>query len=540
MLMRHEVIRAREVGPAEIRAAAVLGGPNKTALIGRRPAGQPGVWDYIFVQRSPGLAVVVFATDPTGCRVHVTRIWGGQLTAEEARGYLELMKITDGVIEGAFDAVVARWQAEGTAPDDPIAQTTGGAWGRQYAPVAPLENVLIAKGEVFARLVPNPPSCTVFGAPIRQGGDPPLEGPAEISASGEVKATTDVIARLDVDGALTVSPLAELDAQRCQCVLHLPPRTLRGDEVHAEMLITAITALGVDEQYIHEEDIRLALEAAQERDDIVRGILAAESTPAVQGEDGRLELASSAAVELVEDDHGRVDMYRDSALTSVTTGELLGRIVPPTIGKAGQDLMGTELPARDGKPFAIERGPGVRLEGEQLFAENDGALSVRDRRVSVVPIYLVEGDIDHKVGSLTFTTGTIHIKGSIRPRFSVRAAHDVVVEGAIENAAIRAGGEITVRGPVVGGPQGRLKANGRVTAASFLNAEVDAGGDVIANKEITHSTIRSGGEVRVVKGDGWICGGVVEAKARRRRPAGRRARRHRDPAPRRRARAEAR
>ena len=227
----------------------------------------------------------------------------------------------------------------------------------------------------------------------------------------------------------------------------------------------------------------------------------------------RIDLMRVPEVQGAEDN---VDFRAQGRFVSVHKGERIGVWWPPAPGQPGHRVDGSELPAQEAEAPRFEALERVRLEpgeqGEQiLYAAADGALVVEDGwRVCVVDVLRIEGDVDLSTGHVE-STGSVVITGSVRSSFRVVAAHDVEVEGSVEDAEIIAGGRLRVHGGVLGGEFGRLRAVLGLSVRYAQNARIACEGDVVLGDSDLASEISAGGEIRAVEGRGRLSGGVYRA-----------------------------
>lgn len=227
----------------------------------------------------------------------------------------------------------------------------------------------------------------------------------------------------------------------------------------------------------------------------------------------RIDLVRAPATRGAED---AVDFRAQGRFVSVHRGERIGVWWPPAAGQPGHRVDGSELPAEAAEPPRFEALDRVRLEpgeqGEQvLYAEADGALVVEDGwRLSVVDVLHIDGDVDLSTGHVE-STGSVVITGSVRSSFRVVAAHDVEVEGSVEDAEVVAGGSLRVHGGVLGGDFGRLRAVRSLALRYAQNARIVCEGDVVLLDSDLASEITAGGEIRAVEGRGRLSGGVYRA-----------------------------
>jgi uncharacterized protein len=85
----------------------------------------------------------------------------------------------------------------------------------------------------------------------------------------------------------------------------------------------------------------------------------------------------------------------------------------------------------------------------------------------------------------------------------------VNVEGTVGNTAIKSGGNVAIRGGVMGA---QIEAGGSISARFFSDARLRAKQDVVAEEYILHSTVNADRSVIVTKSSvGFIKGGVIRA-----------------------------
>lgn len=213
---------------------------------------------------------------------------------------------------------------------------------------------------------------------------------------------------------------------------------------------------------------------------------------------------------------GRVDYREVSTLFYVEAGNPLARKVPATSGKDGKTVTGKPIKARPGKDFVIPLGKGVQLaEGDPnlVVAAEAGYPALSGKKVSVLPLYRVEKDVDFATGNIYFT-GNVEVRGSVRPGFRVIAQGNIEVNGSVEEGSLEAEGDVLVRGGIIGRKKSVIRAGGKVLARFVEQAQIVATGEVKIGEEIFHSEVLSGESVVLEGRHGRVAGGKVMAKSR--------------------------
>lgn len=280
-------------------------------------------------------------------------------------------------------------------------------------------------------------------------------------------------------------------------------------------------ALAVLRQAVADQGIVHGVLEQELADAVERGgsqtVLIAQGTPPTRGTPTRfeslLDRLKPRAQEI--DELAQVD-YRDlGSLLLVTAGTPLMRRVPPLPGIDGCDVLGQpvlpdELPDT---PFSKDMS-GVEVDPEDpnlLRASIAGSPKLIHQGAQVNPVVEVDA-VDLSTGNINFE-GSLQVRGDISATMEVRVTGDVVVNGTMEAALVEAGGNVTVKGGIIGMAEAMQDNPGASAAATARTAHIVCGGDLkarfIANsiisagqnveveREIRQSSIAAGGSVNV-------------------------------------------
>lgn len=249
---------------------------------------------------------------------------------------------------------------------------------------------------------------------------------------------------------------------------------------------------------------------------VVEPVQVAAGRPPVHGQDARIEyhaaLAAAGGRPQLRAD-GSVDLFDLGLVRNVTRGTVLAVRTPPVPGQPGLTVLGTEVPARPGRdhPLRAGKGAAVSEDGLTVVAEIDGHATLVGGKISVTPVYEVDGDVGPGTGNIRFV-GSVTVRGNISPGYWVKADGDVEVLGGIDSGTVEAGGNVNVRYGIQGGGRGRVVAGGSVRARFIENAEVRCGTDLWVADGILHSRVEAGARVEVLGRRGAIVGGRVAAR----------------------------
>ncbi|MCW7753144.1 FapA family protein [Desulfobotulus sp. H1] len=197
------------------------------------------------------------------------------------------------------------------------------------------------------------------------------------------------------------------------------------------------------------------------------------------------------------DEEGNIDYFDRGEVPFVQKGSHLGQRIPPVNGKPGVKVTGEEAPPREPTDVEIRAGNGVELslDGQSTHALIDGQPhSTLGGKISVFPEMSIDGDVDLKTGHVSFN-GAIRIKGSVQPGFQVKASSASAT--GINDADVQVEGDLVINGGIIGS---RIRAGGMVQAKFVVDSEIIAFGDILVEKEIITSVVRSSSRVVLPKG----------------------------------------
>lgn len=208
---------------------------------------------------------------------------------------------------------------------------------------------------------------------------------------------------------------------------------------------------------------------------------------------------------------GSVDFKDINNIVMVEEGSILMTYYKETDGIDGKKVRGENIPAKKGKKITIHKGNGVLFDPDTgiYTAEVAGHVTFKNNRLTVNPVYTVQGDVDYSEGNIDFH-GTVKIGGDVLSGFEVRAKN-IIVFGIARDATLIADEDITVRTGIVSTGKGITKAGNTVSSDFIEGAEVHAGIAVIIRNYCYNSKIFCEGEILALSGDGVLNGGEFHA-----------------------------
>jgi uncharacterized protein (DUF342 family) len=132
-------------------------------------------------------------------------------------------------------------------------------------------------------------------------------------------------------------------------------------------------------------------------------VLIAQGEAAVPGEDARLEYSyekreTGHSPKLLES--GKVDLKDLNLNINVHKGDVLAEKIPMTQGQPGRKVTGEEIPPPKCRDFNLPQGKNTRIspDGLQLISDIDGTISRTSKKLSVITVYTIKGDVDYSTG----------------------------------------------------------------------------------------------------------------------------------------------
>jgi uncharacterized protein (DUF342 family) len=261
----------------------------------------------------------------------------------------------------------------------------------------------------------------------------------------------------------------------------------------------------------------------------------AKGEPVVEGEQTRFETLYDKENERPEEeeDLDRIKYTDYCHILLVQTGDALMRRHPPVEGTKGTNIKGHPMlpqPTPDIQFAHDLKGAELsKTDPNLLIATTGGQPSRIPKGNGVVVNPVIDlANVDLSTGSVEFD-GTLRVGGDIKAGLRVKVSGDVVVNGSVEAAEIIAGGNVAIRGGVVGHPDptpgahslpettARIFCEGFVQAMFMECAHVESGKSILLERSARQCELLAREEIVVGKQDGkngTIMGGRTQATQR--------------------------
>lgn len=301
---------------------------------------------------------------------------------------------------------------------------------------------------------------------------------------------------------------------------------ISNDEMHGTITVTAPAIGGADVSF---EQIKRTLEThgvvAGINDEKIRDFVDSpvygvpyEVASAELPVDGRNAYISfnfetdKSKLKMKESASGQVDFKELNQIQNVVEGQPLAQKMLPERGKAGKTILGRYLEAKNGKDINLPLGKNVYVDtdGRTICASINGQVVLNNDKISVEPVYLVEGDVSIKTGNISFL-GTVIVKGCVDDGYEVKASGNIEIAGTVGRCRLEADGNIVVNQGIMGRDEGYIRAGKSLWAKFIQNTKVDVEEYVYVSDSIMNSNVTCNKKVFVQGKRASIVGGHIFA-----------------------------
>ena len=241
-------------------------------------------------------------------------------------------------------------------------------------------------------------------------------------------------------------------------------------------------------------------------------IKVAEGKLPEDGKDGYYEYFfnkfTSTDPDILED--GTADFSNVMPFEPVNMGDKLAVYHKAQAGVDGYTVTGEITPAKRGKDLPQLEGRGFMLLNDKItyVSALNGVVKSTDTTLDVFKLDRITKE--NMQSNAPEYPGSVIVSCDVSMGTEIRAAGDIIIEGNVELATIKAGGSVLIRGSCAGSTNDRctIIAGGIVAGTSFDTTDVSAGGNIMSNscttcKLVTRDKVIMFGE------NGFISGGLV-------------------------------
>lgn len=183
---------------------------------------------------------------------------------------------------------------------------------------------------------------------------------------------------------------------------------------------------------------------------------------------------------------GSPDFYNLEIINNVKKDEWVGEKTFPARGESGYTIFGDEILSSVGRDLKLKfdnNSVYSTIEGDKeiIRAKFNGAVTVKNGKISVEKHYVVHGDVNYETGNIFFD-GSITIHGTIEDNFDVIATGDITINakqgvGAI-GRIISHRGSVFIKGGVNGKGRGEIIAGENIYLMYANECTLEATGEI--------------------------------------------------------------
>lgn len=201
--------------------------------------------------------------------------------------------------------------------------------------------------------------------------------------------------------------------------------------------------------------------------------------------------------------------FNSKAVTNVGKSRLIAEKIPMVAGTDGVDIYAKVLSCQEVHDIPLIPGENTTLDDQgRLFSLAEGKPRIeKSGRVSVIPIYTIEGDLDISTGNIKFD-GNIEVLGNVMSGLMIEAGGDIYVRGGVDGSKLVSNGSMFINGGFTGGKRGFLKVGGDCYVGHCNTGTIEVAGDLYVEKEILNAQIYTSGHLKF-ESKGALIGGQI-------------------------------
>ena len=253
-----------------------------------------------------------------------------------------------------------------------------------------------------------------------------------------------------------------------------------------------------------------------ESDRPIPSVVVAEAIPPQTGVSARIEtyVKPNTRSKAVKREDGSIDFRNLGEVASAVKNQKLYKIIPPTIGAPGKNVLGNEISGIPGKDIKLVTGAGTSVDPEDsnvVIAVKDGELLIVDGIMQISEVHKVAGHVDYESGNVTFK-GSVVIGGDVKAGFKVEADGDIEIHGNVEDAEVTGKNDVVIHGGCTGSGKGKIHA-GRDLLIKFVENQIlSANRDIVISGDSSHANLVAGRSILAKGLKSTIVGGECQTK----------------------------
>lgn len=208
---------------------------------------------------------------------------------------------------------------------------------------------------------------------------------------------------------------------------------------------------------------------------------------------------------------GSADFRNLNLITNIKKGDTLAVLNQSIPGQDGMNVFGESLKHKRAAETKFNYGANVLLSQDEteLISELDGQVSIENKKIKVYEVHTISGDVDNSTGNIEFN-GNVRINGNVLTGFKVVAKGNIEIDGVVEGAIIKSGGDLIIKRGIQGYNMAEISSGGNILTNYIENSKIICEKD-IKSEAIMHSETLCEGSVEVSGKKGLLVGGLCKS-----------------------------
>lgn len=281
------------------------------------------------------------------------------------------------------------------------------------------------------------------------------------------------------------------------------------------MLEGAISSLGMQVDMIDQDKmVRIEKENFLKRPMLQEVLL--QGYPAQPAKPAQADLVVKPLTdnpEYSEKDDGSIDYTDLNLFENVVAEQHIADHIPATPGVPGRDVYGAMISAHQAAKDVTLCGSGVLYDenAQKYYAAKAGYVIVENGKLSVEDTYVVERNVDFRVGNVNFVSH-VKVKGDVLPDFSISTGGNLEIFGTVTGAALQVEKDLKMALGVLGQGKGHIRVGGKATLKFLNETYFESMGPVEIHREALNAHLSTLDEIHA-KSAVVIGGQIVALKA---------------------------
>nr|WP_136249518.1 FapA family protein [Ningiella ruwaisensis] len=202
-----------------------------------------------------------------------------------------------------------------------------------------------------------------------------------------------------------------------------------------------------------------------------------------------------------EKDGDKVDMRNLGDILCVTANSPVAKRVSPSKGREGFSVSGRKIQANKGNWEAIKLGKNTRIaphDENLILSELAGQPKFENNVMTIDDTFVTKG-VNVGTGNINYE-GAVIVNGDVTENMQIIAKGDITINGFVESAFIKSGGDIIITQGATGKMNDedcRLIADGSIFLQHGQGLDINVKKDLNVKRQLAYSRITCKGEIYV-------------------------------------------